>query len=89
MSVAGDITLGDAVSRFAAAATKKLSAISVIGEREDQLRAPLETLIADLADVCGVGRRNVVIVGESSLADLKTRPDFAIQRRARLSGSSR
>ncbi|MDP1807750.1 MAG: hypothetical protein Q8K72_21410, partial [Acidimicrobiales bacterium] len=72
--MAGDITIGDAITRFAAEATKKLSALSAKGEPEDQLRAPLEALIGDLAEVCGVGRRNVVPIGESSIADLKTRP---------------
>lgn len=77
--MADDVTLSDAISRFAYEATKKLSALSAKGEPEDQIRAPLEALIGDLADVCRVGRRNVVTIGESSIADLKTRPDYAVQ----------
>lgn len=81
-----DVTLGDAISRFAAETTKKLSALSARGEPEDQIRAPLTTLVDDLADICRVGRRNVVTIGESSIADLKTRPDFAVQRHGALVG---
>ena len=78
--------LSAAISRFAAEATRKLSAVSAQGEPEDQIRAPLETLIGDLAEACGIDRRQVVAVGEASLADLKTRPDFAVQRRGNLIG---
>ncbi|MGI8809744.1 MAG: type ISP restriction/modification enzyme, partial [Acidimicrobiales bacterium] len=81
-----DVTLGDAISKFAAETTRKLSALSARGEPEDQIRAPLETLVGDLADICRVGRRNVVPIGESSIADLKTRPDYAVQRHGALVG---
>jgi hypothetical protein len=60
--VVDDVTLGDAISRFAAETTKKLSALSARGEPEDQIRAPLTTLVDDLADICRVGRRNVVTI---------------------------
>ena len=79
-------SLSSAISKFAAEATRKLSAISVSGEPEDQVRAPLETLMGDLAEVCGIARASVVLVGESSLADLKTRPDYAVQRNGNLLG---
>lgn len=79
-------TLEVAVTRFATEATKKLGALSAKGEPEDQIRAPLEALIYDLADLVGVGRQNLVIVGESSIADLKTRPDYAIQSHGALVG---
>lgn len=79
-------SLAEAVSRFAAEATKKLSAIGAKGEPEDQIRAPLEALIGDLADLTGVGRNSVVVVGESSIADLKTRPDYAVQCAGALTG---
>ena len=74
-----DLTMGKAISRFAAEATKKLSAIGAQGEPEDQIRSPLEGFIHDLADICRIGRNNVVAIGESSIADLKTRPDYAVQ----------
>jgi hypothetical protein len=70
--------LAEVVSRFGAAAKAKLSNPAVSGAPEDQLRAPLEALIADLAVLTGLPRGIVVPVGESSLADLKTRPDYAV-----------
>ncbi len=71
-------TLHDAVSAFGAAVTSKLSSPLVSGEPEDQLRAPLEALVQDLAALSGFPAGSVVAVGESSLADLKTRPDYAV-----------
>lgn len=84
--MADGLTIATAISKFAGEATKKLSAIGAKGEPEDQIRAPIEALIYDLADLCGIGRKNVVPVGESSIADLKTRPDFAVQRHGALVG---
>lgn len=72
------MNLKQAVSRYGAAATKKLSNRAVSGEPEDQLRSPLEGLIADLAELCGFPPTSVIPVGESSLSDLKTRPDYAV-----------
>jgi hypothetical protein len=65
-------------SRFGADAKAKLANPAATGEPEDQLRAPLETLLADLAEVCGFKRESLTAVGESSLSSLKTRPDYAI-----------
>lgn len=56
------------------------------GEPEDQLRAPLEHLVLDLAELCGIPREQVALVGESSLSDLKTRPDYAVVVRGALVG---
>lgn len=67
-----------AVSRFGAATTAKLSSLLVAGEPEDQLRAPLEGLLTDLATLSGFSTGSVTAVGESSLSDLKTRPDYAV-----------
>jgi len=50
----------------------------VRGEPEAQLRSQIEQLVAVLAELCGLDRRQLALVGESSLADLKTRPDFAV-----------
>lgn len=80
------VTLEVAIERFASEAGKKLGALSAKGEPEDQIRAPLEALLYDLADVIGVGRDHVVLVGESSIADLKTRPDYAVQSYGALVG---
>ncbi len=86
MKVSDALNIGIAISQFAEAARRKLSAIGAKGEPEDQIRAPLEGLIADLADLCGIGRQHVVAIGESSIADLKTRPDYAVQQRGALVG---
>ncbi|PXA86594.1 DNA methyltransferase [Nostoc sp. 3335mG] len=48
------------------------------GAPEDQLRAPLETYLSDLALLAGYNTGRVILVGETSLADLKTRPDYAV-----------
>jgi hypothetical protein len=42
-------SLADAVSRFGASLKPKLSGQGAVGAPEDQLRAPLEALIADIA----------------------------------------
>lgn len=45
------------------------------GEPEDQMRGPLETLLASVATALGV---SVVPHGETSLSELRVRPDYAI-----------
>jgi hypothetical protein len=72
------LTLRDAVARFGATAKAKLTNVAASGEPEDQLRGPLEQLLGDLAELCRFRREAVVAVGESSLSDLKTRPDYAV-----------
>jgi len=79
-------TLDDAVSKFGASAKSKLSNPAVTGQPEDQLRAPLETLIADLCAVIGPAADGTVAVGETSLADLMTRPDYSVTRKGALIG---
>ena len=74
------------IARFGAAAKAKLANPGATGEPEDQLRAPLERLFADLAEMCGFKREWLAAVGESSLATLKTRPDYAITLRSVLVG---
>ena len=49
-----------------------------MGAPEDQLRAPFEQLVGDMAALCGFAPGSVVAVGEASLAALHTRPDYAI-----------
>ena len=78
--------LQDAISRFGLEATSKLSNPGAAGAPEDQLRAPLEALVADLAEVAGLRSGTVVMVGETSLADIKTRPDYAVTRANALIG---
>ncbi|HLM78808.1 MAG TPA: N-6 DNA methylase, partial [Rubrobacteraceae bacterium] len=73
-----NLTLRTAIATFGSEAKAKLANVAATGEPEDQLRAPLEHLVADLAELCGLPRNAVAAVGESSLAELKTRPDYAI-----------
>ncbi len=70
--------IDDAISRFGLDASKKLSATAVFGEPEEQLRAPLEVLLEDVAVALGRKSAKLAIVGETRLAELKTRPDFAV-----------
>jgi hypothetical protein len=66
------------ISAFGAAAKEKLSNPVVTGAPEDQLRSPLEALVKALAEHLGIPPDRVSLVGEHSLADLATRPDFAV-----------
>jgi hypothetical protein len=70
-------TVAAAVSAFGAGAEAKLSAIFP-GAPEDQLRSPLEVLVRDLSEIAGLPEGAVHLIGETSLADIKTRPDFAV-----------
>lgn len=81
-----DPRFGSAVAAFGLNAKAKLANPAAKGEPEDQLRAPLEHLVVDLAECCGFPRNAVAAVGESSLSDLKTRPDYAITVRNALAG---
>jgi hypothetical protein len=73
------------VSRFGAALKPKFSGIGAIGSPEDQLRGPIDQLVQDIVASLGwVG--NVVLVGESSVQELKTRPDFAVTKQNLLVG---
>jgi len=67
-----------AISKFGASTKSKLANPSVAGAPEDQLRAPLEHLLSDLADIVGLPKSALAAVGESSLVELKTRPDYAV-----------
>ena len=74
------VSFQEAVSVFGREAKSKLSNPVASGAPEDQLRAPLEALIPDLAELAGLHPGTVVMVGETSLADIKTRPDYAVTR---------
>ncbi len=71
-------TLASAISTFGALTKAKLSNRAASGSPEDQLRAPLEALAHDLAVLAGLPDGAVSMVGESTLADIKTRPDYAV-----------
>jgi hypothetical protein len=78
--------LDEAVSRFGASVKAKLSGQGASGAPEDQLRAPLEALVADLAAIALFKPGDVVAVGEASLAALQTRPDYAVKAKNALVG---
>jgi hypothetical protein len=63
----------EAVARFGRSAAAKLSGG---GQPEDQLRAPLERLLGDMAKALGV---SLVMIGETSLTTLGVRPDYAVR----------
>jgi hypothetical protein len=67
-----------ALSAFGALTKAKLSNRAASGAPEDQLRAPLEALTRDLAILAGLPDGAVETVGETALAELKTRPDYAV-----------
>jgi hypothetical protein len=69
-------TVADAVSAYGASVKPKLTNPSISGAPEDQLRGPLQTLFEDLGKVEGIS--DVSLVGETTLSELKTRPDFAV-----------
>jgi hypothetical protein len=80
------LTLRSAIATFGKSAKAKLSNPGARGEPEDQLRAPLEHLVLDLAELCGFPRSEIAAVGESSVAEFKTRPDYAVTARRALVG---
>jgi hypothetical protein len=71
-------TVAIAISTFGASAKAKLSNVAISGAPEDQLRGPLEALLHDLAEIGGLPANAVNLVGETTLAHLKTRPDYAV-----------
>jgi hypothetical protein len=79
-------TFSAAISAFGALTKSKLSNRAASGSPEDQLRAPLEGLARDLAKLAGFPDGALNMVGESTLADLKTRPDYAVVVRNALVG---
>ena len=81
-----DKTFEQAISDFGSKAKAKLKNAGIAGAPEDQLRSPLEGLISDIAALSGFPAGQVVAVGETSLSDLKTRPDYAITLKSALVG---
>ena len=70
-------TLTDVISAYGAKLKPKLANIAIGGARGSVAR-PLEVLLHDLAAIGGLSAGSVHLVGETTLADLKTRPDFAV-----------
>jgi hypothetical protein len=79
-------TLASAVSAYGASVKPKLANIAIGGAPEDQLRGPLDVLLRDLAEISGLSVGSVHLVGETTLTDLKTRPDFAVTVKKALVG---
>lgn len=72
------MTVDLAISAFGAKAKDKLTSPAAAGQPEDQLRAPFERLLGDVAEIANFQPGAVVAVGESSDRELKTRPDYAV-----------
>jgi hypothetical protein len=71
-------TLSSAIAAFGAKAKEKLANPAASGQPEDHLRTPFEHLLGELSEISDFGKAAVSAVGESSVSDLKTRPDFAV-----------
>ena len=71
-----------ALQTFAAAVTGKTTQLTA-GEPEDQLRAPFERFMTEVAAALGW---NVVCTGETPLPDRLGRPDYAVHRNGLLVG---
>lgn len=80
------LTVEAAISNFGVAAKAKLANPAIAGQPEDQLRAPFEKLLSDIATIAGFPEGSISAVGESSVSDLKTRPDFAVTVQKALTG---
>lgn len=72
----------DALQNFARAVTAK-SSTQARGAPEDQLRAPLENFLAELASAW---KRDIVCTGEPNLPDRLGRPDYAVHSSGLLAG---
>jgi hypothetical protein len=81
-----NLTVEEAVAEFGALAKSKLDNPSATGEPEDQLRAPFEQLLSRLAVLSGFQALHVVAVGETSLSEIRSRPDYAITVHGALAG---
>jgi hypothetical protein len=71
-------SLASVVSAFGAACKAKLANKGAVGAPEDQLRGPLENLFHGLAEVVGLAPADMAFVGENTISDLKSRPDYAV-----------
>ena len=78
--------LSAAISAYGELTKSKLSNPAVTGAPEDQLRAPLEALFQALATISGNPTGTVHLVGETRLAALSTRPDYAVTNQNELIG---
>jgi hypothetical protein len=72
------LTIETAIANFGHRAKEKLANPAATGQPEDQLRAPFEHLLSEIAELCHLPIGSVIAVGESQLHDLKTRPDYSV-----------
>lgn len=79
-------TFKEVISLFGTTVKAKLNNPGAVGAPEDQLRAPFEQLLSDLALLAKFPTGAVVAVGESTLSELKTRPDYAVTVSGNLMG---
>jgi hypothetical protein len=77
-AVAAAEEVANAISAYGRSLKAKFSSASITGAPEDQLRAPLETLLSQLSELAGFPTAAVTLVGETTLAGLGTRPDSAV-----------
>lgn len=69
-------SIDKAVQDFGAAITAKLHRTVVTGDPEDQLRTPIDAFLRASAETLGFAAVNVI--GEVRMADVSSRPDFAM-----------
>lgn len=67
------------IGRYGSAVKKKLSAINVTGQPEQQIRGPLEVLFSALCELAGRDAKKLVLIGETDVSALAVRPDYAIE----------
>jgi len=70
-------TVEAAIATFGEQAKGKLANPGAAGQPEDQLRAPYEALLQNMAVLANFGNA-VKAVGESTLKHIATRPDYAV-----------
>lgn len=70
------LTLHSAIATFGQTLQAKLCSPAAIGQPEDQLRAPFEQLLRDMAELLRIAE--VTPIGESAVRELKTRPDYCV-----------
>lgn len=71
-------TLDSILVHYNQSVRAKFGVPGAVGEPEEQLRGPLETLIKELALLHGYQPSEVILVGESRLIENNSRPDFAV-----------
>lgn len=78
--------LASAVSTFGASVKAKLTNPAAVGQPEDQLRAPFEALLKELAEAAGQPAGLTGLVGETKHAETGSRPDYSVTVNNALTG---